>query len=163
MAFPGRSRNWKRYQPADLAGALRACKEFARDKKNLSVERIAELMGVSVEALYKWMADGSMPAKRLASFEHICGAHFATEYLAGGAGRIVIRLPSGAPTHPEDLAALQSELADAVARLIRCYRENDRVEDTRNAITGSLRSLAWHRENLARMESPELDFGDGDD
>lgn len=39
-------RNWKRWQPATLRDALKGCKDFALERHNLSVERIAERMGL---------------------------------------------------------------------------------------------------------------------
>ena len=40
-------RNWKRVQPGNLRDALRLCKDFALERKNLSVERIADLTGAA--------------------------------------------------------------------------------------------------------------------
>lgn len=85
MSFPHQRRNWKRFQPRDLREALRGCKDYARERKRLSVERIADLMGVSADCLYKWLADARMPLASVQLYEHICGAHFVTDYLAGGA------------------------------------------------------------------------------
>jgi hypothetical protein len=35
-------RNWNALQPSSLRQALELCKEYARERRNLSVERIAE-------------------------------------------------------------------------------------------------------------------------
>lgn len=161
MSFPKRT-NWSRYRPSDLRGAFRGCKDYARERRNLSVERIAELMGVSPECLYKWLADARMPAVSIPAYEHICGAHFVSEYLAGGAGRIVVKIPAGVPASVEDVARLQAIVAEAVARLARCYRDAEDTENTRTALTESIQAMAWHRENVARLDEPELDLG-GDD
>lgn len=158
MAFQNRPSIGKRYQPKDLRDALRACKEVARERRRLSVERIADLMGVSADCLYKWLSDAKMPAASIPAYEHICGAHFVTEYLAAGCGRIVVTIPAGAPSGVEDLAELQAQIAAAVARLLRCYRNGEDVAGTRAGLTGSIQSLAWHRENVAHLEQPELDL-----
>ena len=55
-------RDWKRERANSMVHALRLCKEFAQDRKRLSVERIADCMGVSHDSLYKWLANGRMPA-----------------------------------------------------------------------------------------------------
>ena len=55
-------RNWKRVTPNSLRDALRLCKDHALEKKNLSVERIADLMGITADVLYKWLSNGRMPA-----------------------------------------------------------------------------------------------------
>jgi hypothetical protein len=163
MSFPQRQTNWKRYQPKDLRDAFRACKAFARERKHLSVERIADLMGVTADCLYKWLADARMPAQSIPVYEHVCGAHFVTEYLAAGCGRMVVAIPPGAPADAEDLAALQGQIAEAVARLIRCYRGDADTAETREGLAGSIRSLAWHRENVAHLGAPELDLSLGGD
>lgn len=160
MAFPNRIQNWNKYQPKDLKDAFRACKDFAKQKKNYSVERIAELMGATPESLYKWMADGRMPAAMIPVFEHVTGAHFVTEYLAGGAGRLVIKIPAGHPVDAEAIAGLQGILAEAMTDLIRCYAGKASVEQTRQELTGTLQSLAWHRENVSKLQQPEFDLGE---
>lgn len=159
MTFPRRSPHWK---PRDLREALRACKDYGRERHQLSAERLADLLDVSVDTLYKWLADGRLPASKIVAFEHACGAHYVSEYLAGGAGRIVIRLPAGHPADAEDLAGLQEHLAASLALLIRCYRGRASIEDTQRDLTASLQAMAWHRENVRQMTQPALDLG-GDD
>lgn len=163
MSFPHQRRNWKRFQPRDLREALRGCKDYARERKRLSVERIADLMGVSADCLYKWLADARMPLASVQLYEHICGAHFVTDYLAGGAGRMVVPIPTGVPVGVEDLAELQAQLADVLARLARCYRSGEDAPGTHEGLSCSLQSLAWHRENVSHMEQPELDLAGGED
>jgi hypothetical protein len=162
MSFQHRRINWKRYQPKDLRDAFRACKEVARERKRLSVERIADLMGISADCLYKWLSDAKMPAASIPAYEHICGAHFVTEYLASGCGRIVVLIPPGTPAGVEDLADLQAQIADAVARLVRCYRSGEDIIGTRDGLTGSIQSLAWHRENVTHLDMPALDLQEHD-
>ena len=67
-------RNWKTYQPSSLRDALKACKDYALAKRNLSVERIAERMGLEDHwALYKWLSNGRMPAVSIHPYELACG------------------------------------------------------------------------------------------
>lgn len=159
MSFPHHQTNWKRYQPRDLKDAFRACKDRARDEHRLSVERIADLLGVSADALYKWMGDARMPASMIPGFEHICGAHYVSDYLAAGHGRIVIQIPAGHPAAIEDLSELQVLIANSVAQLVRCYRGQATVDATQRDLTQSLQGLGWHRENVAHLTHPELDLG----
>lgn len=42
VRFPAMKRNWKRYVPSSTLDAIRACKDFAIERGNLSVERIAD-------------------------------------------------------------------------------------------------------------------------
>lgn len=159
MPFPRKPAHWK---PRDLREAIRACKDHAREKRRLSVERLADLLDVSVDTLYKWMADGRLPVSKVPAFEHACGVHYVSEYLAAGAGRIVIAIPAGHPTDAEGLAALQAIIADATARLIHCYRGEASIEDTRDGLTVTLQALAWHRENVAHLGQPELELQGAD-
>ena len=67
-------RVWKRYQPATLREALQGCKQYAQEARHLSVERIAERMGLEDHwSLYKWVANGRMPAVLVPAYEHACG------------------------------------------------------------------------------------------
>ena len=75
-------RNWKRIQPSSLRDALRLCKDHALEKKNYSVERIADLMGITADLLYKWLANGRMPASAIPAYELITGINFVTRWLA---------------------------------------------------------------------------------
>jgi transcriptional regulator with XRE-family HTH domain len=160
MTFP---RHSTARTPRDLREAIRMCKDHARERKRLSVERLADLLDVTVDTLYKWMADGRLPASKIPAFEHACGVHYVTEYLAGGAGRIVIQIPAGHPADAESIAGLQAIMADATAKLIRCYRGQASIEETRDGLTVTLQALAWHRSNVTRLDQPELGLpGDGD-
>jgi len=44
-------RDWKRLRAASLVEALRLCKAYAQERANLSVERIADRMGVTHDSL----------------------------------------------------------------------------------------------------------------
>lgn len=160
MSIPRRSAHWK---PRDLREALRAVKDHGRERHQLSAERLADLLDVTVDTLYKWLADGRLPASKIVAFEHACGAHYVSEYLAGGAGRIVIRLPAGHPADAEELAGLQEHLAESLTLLIRCYRGRASIEETQRELTATLQAMAWHRANVAQLTQPGLDLGGDDD
>ena len=56
------TRNWKRFRASSLRDAMRACKDYALERRKLSVSRIAELMGdVTEDSLYGWLSKGRMP------------------------------------------------------------------------------------------------------
>lgn len=161
MTFPARRRDWKRVRPTNIRESFRLCKEFARERKNLSVARIAELMGISEDLLYKWLSNGKMPANLIPTYEHICGCHFATEYLAGGAARLVIEIPTGRNADPMEMGQLQLQLTETVALLMRYYKGEANQQQTLDSITNALIGLATHRENVARGEQVELDLAGG--
>jgi transcriptional regulator with XRE-family HTH domain len=163
MSYQKRQRNWKRLHPNSLREAFRLCKEFGRERKNLSVERIAELMDSSPDALYKWLSNASMPSGKIASYEHICGIHYVSEYLAAGANRVVIEIPSGRRADALELTELQAVMSEALSHLIRYYKgEADQVE-TEGELTEVLKGVAWHRENVHRNLQPEFELGGHDE
>jgi len=150
-------RSWK-VAPASLAEAFRLCREHGIERKRLSVDRLAELMATTPATLYKWMEDGTMPAHRIAQFEHFTGAHFVSDYLAISSGRVVVPLPTGRPDTAEDISGLQLVCHEAIASLIRCWRGESDIDETVSALTMGLKALAWERENVQRRDRPELDL-----
>lgn len=157
-------RNWKRVRPTSLRHALELCKDYAREVHNLSVERIAELMGLADHwAIYKWIQTGRMPAILIRPYEHACRCTFATDFLGASAHKLVIDIPKGRRADEIEIAELQGRLADAVGCLIRFYQGNADVEQTEATITGVMDDLAYHRENVKRVAQPELAFDEGHD
>ena len=98
--------SWKNRRATSLVHALRMCKEYAQARRNLSIERLADRMGVSHDSLYKWLATGRLPAILLPAFELACGVHYASEWLAANADRMVVQLPKGAKAEDADLVAM---------------------------------------------------------
>ncbi len=158
MAFQKRRRNWKRLHPNSLREAFRLCKEHARETKNLSVERISELLDVSPDALYKWLSNGSMPSGKIQAYEHVCGIHYVSQYLAASANRLVIEVPTGRSAASMEINELQVAFGDAVKALIQYYDARMDQQATEDALTHILAGLAWHRENVHKAEQPELEL-----
>ena len=159
MAFLKKQRNLKRVHPGSLIEAFRLCKEHAREKKNLSVERIAELMDASPDALYKWLSKASMPSGKIQAYEHICGIRLVSEYLAASGNRIVIEIPAGRLVEPIELNELQAVINDAMGKLIRFYDGTAERDVTEACLSAVIMGAAWHRENVRKAEQPELDLG----
>jgi len=153
-------RNWKRVRPSSLVEALRLCKEFAHERQNLSVERIADRMGATHDSLYKWLATGRMPAILIPAYEHACGCSFASEWLAVCAGKLVIDMPTGRRGATEDLLAVNSSCAAALQLLTAFYADPAGAdpEATLAALRGHLEQVAYHHHNVARYAAPELEF-----
>lgn len=144
--------------PTSLPEALRLCKDHARARKNLSVERIAELMGVTADLLYKWLGTGRMPAAVLPGFEHICGAHHASRYLAISGGGLVIDIPHGRAVKPIDVHALQALLNDATGAILAFADGQLSAAQALAMIEDGMAGLAWHHENIGKAAQPELDL-----
>lgn len=154
-------RNWKRVHPNSLVEALRLCKEYAQEKSNLSIERIADRMGASHDSLYKWLATGRLPAILIPAFEHACGCHFASCWLAITAGKLVIDMPSGRSGSTTSMVELNTGFAEAL-QLLSTFYATPASSDTAEviaALTAHLQEVAYHQANVAQHSTPELDFG----
>lgn len=153
-------RDWKRAQPASLRHAMELCIEHARERRNLSVDRIADLMGLpSKWAIYKWMDSCRLPALLIRPFETACGADYVTRYLAHSAHKLVIDIPSGRRATTQDLNELQAGFSEVITLLLSFYQHERDVESAIGALTHLMEGLAWHRGNVERHRQPELEFG----
>lgn len=153
-------RNWKRIQPTSLRDGLVLCKDFARERHQLSVERIADLMGVGSDLLYKWLGTGRMPACLIPTYELVCRCNFVTRWLAASSGLLLVSMPKGRVGTPDDIHQLQTLLNAATGSLIDFYKGGRDVEPTLADIRNALESLAWHHGNVAQHNTPQLDLGE---
>lgn len=152
-------RNWKRIQPTSLRHALELCKDFAKERHNLSVERIAESMGLTDHwTVYKWIQSGRIPANMIRPYETACGIDYVTRWLAASSGRLLIDIPTGRKADAADMQALQELLNTAVGQLLQFYGGKAEAGDTLAAIQQAMEGLAWHRGNVQKHAQPELDF-----
>jgi len=152
-------RNWKRLSPHNLRDSFRLTKDHGIAEKRLSVERLAELMGKSADWLYKCLADGSMPANLIPTFESICGADFVSRYLSVSAGKLVIEAPIGRHCDATDMQTLQEILNLAVGKLLAFHAGRANDEEVIATVTDAMAKLAWHRQNAANYAQPGLDLG----
>lgn len=153
-------RVWKNVRATSMVEALRLCKEFAQAKKNLSIERIADLMGVTHDSLYKWLATGKLPAILIPAYELACGCHFVSEWLAAGTGKMLIDMPAGRKVSEADLLAVNASCSAALTLLTRFYADPaaSDTEATLCALRTHLEQVAYHQANVAQYSSPELEF-----
>ncbi|MFB9160382.1 hypothetical protein [Chromobacterium violaceum] len=152
-------RNWKRLQPSSLRHALELCKDFARERHSLSVERIAERMGLADHwTLYKWIQNGRMPICLVRAYEAVCGINYATRWLAASGGFLLIDMPTGRNASAEDIQVLQQTLNDAVGLLLQFHAGKGQEADTLAALQQGLEGLAWHHRNVEQYLQPELEL-----
>ena len=151
-------RDWKRVRANSMVHALRLCKEFAQDRKQLSVERIADCMGVTHDSLYKWLATGRMPACLVPTYELACGCSFVSTWLAAGSGRIVLDIPKGRTSTGADLVELNASFAEALKLLSDFYAGKADEAQTKEALKAHLEQVTWHHHNVATHTNPELEF-----
>ena len=153
-------RVWKNVRPNSLVHALRLCKEFAQDRHNLSVERIADRMGVSHDSLYKWLATGRLPAILIPAYELACGCHYVSEWLAASSGALVVPMPTGRKAEGTELLDMNSSCAAALQLLTQFYAAPQAAdtEATLAALRLHLELVAYHHHNVAQYATPELEF-----
>jgi transcriptional regulator with XRE-family HTH domain len=141
-----------------LLHALRLSKDFARERHNLSVERIADRMGIGADLLYKWLANGRLPAILIPNYETVCGCHFVSQWLAMSAGKLVIDIPAGRNAGARDVHRLQGLLNDAAGQIIKFAEGASDAATTLAAILAGMAGLAWHKTNIEKHVQPELAF-----
>lgn len=153
-------RNWKRVHATSTIESLRLCKEYALEKKNLSIERIADRMGVSHDSLYKWLANGSLPLIKLPAYELACGCHFASEFQAITSGKVLVNVPTGRSGQLASMVELNTGFAEALQLLTNYYANPVKTDpaETLAALNNHMSEVAFHRENVAHCTTPELDF-----
>lgn len=151
-------RNWKVWRPASLQEAVEACVLYAQAHGRLSVDRIADLVGESKWTVYKWMQQGSIPARKIAGFELACGATYITEYLATSARKLVIDLPTGRLPGSADIHAVQDACNAAVGALLAFAKGAVDAPSTIDHLTAAMRLLAHERAQVERHAQPELDL-----
>lgn len=152
-------RNWKRIHPTSLRQALELCKDHARERLNLSVESIAERMGLTDHwTLYKWFQSGRIPANMIRPFEIACGIDFVTRWLAASTGHLMIAIPTGRDSTAEDMHILQEVLNTAAGKLIQFYANKADAASTLAAIQQGMEGLAWHKGNVEKHLQPEFEF-----
>ena len=152
--------NWKNRRASSLVDALRLCKEYAQARRNLSIERIADRMGVSHESLYKWLAAGKLPAILLPAYELNCGVHYASEWLAASANRLVVPMPKGAKSSDAELLAMNTSWAACFQALNKFYSapNKEAAESTIGALREHMAQVYYHQANVEHFATPELDF-----
>jgi len=152
-------RNWKTVQPTSLNHAMELCLQYARERHNLSVDHIADLMGLTSKwMLYKWLENGRLPSILIRPFEAACRINFITQYLAHSDHRLLIDVPSGRKATAKDINSLQIAFSSSVSLLLKFYEGKTEAEETLAKLNQLMESIAWHQGNVERHSQPEFDF-----
>ena len=159
------SKNWKKVRANSLRHGMELCLEYGKEKKNLSVDRVADLMGLSSKwTLYKWMESSRMPAILIPAFEHVCGIDFMTQYLAYSNHKLIIDIPAGKKSKDVTINEVQKSFTDAIGYLIKFYDGKIEADEALDSLTSVIGELAWHHGNVSKANAPELPlFGDDED
>jgi hypothetical protein len=154
-----RRRKWESIQPISLSHAMGLCLEHAREGMNRSVDRVADQMGLTNKwVIYKWVESGRLPAILIRGFEAACGIDYVTRYLAHSAHLLPIEIPTGKLASEKDLHRLQEAFIAGMGMLFAFYEGAVNAPETVAALTELMEQAAWHRENVERFSSPELEF-----
>lgn len=153
-----RKKRWKSVRASSLSEALELSIEYAAEQRR-PIKVLADLMGVEIKTLYRWLAETSMPLNRIRQFESFCGTSFISEYLCMAHGdKVVVSIPAGKKANVTDLADMQGNFAEAITLLSRFYQHGEAVEDTVAALTKTLSQLAYQRSNVLKVGQPELEL-----
>ena len=158
---PSRRKFWKTYQPTSCRDALHQCKAYAQEARNLSVERIADQMGLPDHwALYKWIESGRFPFVLIPAYESACGINLPSRWLAATQRRLLVDMPVGRAATENDLVQLGTGFQQAVQLLSDFYKSNGATDPAPvlAALRSHLESVAHHHFNVAGFSQPELDF-----
>lgn len=156
---PNRAKFWKRRIPPSLRAAVDESLAYAKEARNLGVERIADDMGYDSHwTLYKQLADLRLPISGVRMFQNACGIDLISRYFASGNNRVSIEIPVGRTASADDIQALQEATNQAVGALLAFYAGRIAADETLDAIVIALQELASHRENVTKHSQPELEF-----
>ncbi|GAB1382597.1 hypothetical protein MASR1M50_09160 [Burkholderiales bacterium] len=158
---PSRRAFWKRYQPTSCRDALHQCKTFAQEVRNLSVERIADQMGLPDHwALYKWIENGRFPFVLIPAYEAATGINLPSRWLAATGRKLLVDMPIGKAADADDLVQLGTGFQQAVQLLSDFYKSNGAqpAAPVLEALRAHLERVAHHHFNVSGFSEPELDF-----
>lgn len=152
-------RHWKRIQPHSLRHALELCKEFARERRNLSIERIAVEMGVTDHwTIYKWIQTGRIPANMIRPYEVACGIDYVTRWMASSCGKLLIDMPTGRALVETDMVDMHSGFGAAMQMLMDFHAGKADADKTLEALTNHMQQVAFHHINVGKHATPEFEF-----
>jgi len=111
-------RTWSHMQPTTIGAAMETCLLYARERHNLSVDRVADRMGANKWSIYKWTANGRMPTALIRPFEHACQSPaWLTKHLCHGAHLLAVPIPTGRRIQPARINELQAACARSIELL----------------------------------------------
>lgn len=142
--------------PSNLTEAIQQCLDHALKHHNRAPKRIADLMGVKLDTLYKWLAENRIPTNMIGPFEHACMASFLTQYLCAQAHLLAVEMPTGRRVQANDVMDLQESFSESIGLLIKFYKGEADQEQTVGALHDLMSQVAWHKANVERAAEPEL-------
>lgn len=148
--------NWKRIIPHSVNHALQLTKQHGIEKKGMSVERIADYLGVTADLLYKWLGTGKMPLNKIIAFEQACGINYVTQYLAQSQSFLLVTVPTGRKAENKELTDLQLCMTQVASALISFQQDKVDSAETIDAIKILMQDLAFHERNVAKIDTDQM-------
>lgn len=139
------------------------CKDHAKRRYNLSVERIADDMGMTASRLYQHLENGDMPFNRVRSFQKACRCNFVTRYMAAGDNCLLVPIPNAKKLPDDKLVNISATYSRALHLLTQFHENGQDPEQVIAALTEHMENTAWHRANVEKHTQPELDFEEEQD
>lgn len=122
---------------------------------------VSDLMGAAYATVYDWLSKGTLPANKIAPFEFACGANYVTEWICANAHLLAVEMPSGRQIKETDVLGLNQHFLEATALLIGFFKGEAGQDETIAELDALMGELGWHRANVERADSPELElFGE---
>ena len=141
-----------------LPHAFQLCKKHAAEKHNMSVERIADRIGVTPDTLYKYLGEGRMPARLIIGFEQACGGCFVTQYLALHHGFLMVKIPSGRTATHKQINDLQQFVNEVMGQLLAHASGTPTIDQTVNNLTLLMQDLAYHKGEVEKSASNQREL-----
>lgn len=153
----------RRRIPSTLEEAIQLNLDHGLKYHNRGPKRIAELMGIKLDTLYKWLAENRIPANMIGPFEYTCGSTYLTQYLCAQAHLLAVEIPTGRRVKAGDVMDLQQLFAQSVQLLIAFYKGESGQDETASSLATLMGQIAWHKANVERASAPELGLFSGGD
>lgn len=134
------------------------CKDYAKHRHNLSVERIADDMGMTASRLYQHLENGDMPFNRVRSFQRACRCNYVTQYMAYGDNCMLVPIPSAQKIDDDKLVHISATYSRALNLLTTFHQNGQDPDVVIEALTAHMETTAWHRANVEKHQQPEFDF-----
>jgi len=150
--------NWNNKQIRSLKHAIQLSLDHAKVTKNLSVDGVSDLLGLSSKfTLYKWASNQRVPLIMVRPLEFVTGEHFITRYLCHSSFHLMIKIPTGKGVTESSINNLQSAFAECIGILIGFYSRKVETNEAIASLDYMMEKLAWHRENINKFHQSEFD------
>jgi hypothetical protein len=136
--------------------ATQMCLDHSVKRHNRGSKRVADLIGVKLDTLYKWLSEDRMPMNMIGPFENACGVTYVTEYMCAQAHLLAVEMPTGRKLTQTDIMELQRSFSDAISLLIGFQQSSVESSQASCALTGLMGEIGWHRANVERHSQPDL-------